>query len=160
MPDVETLGRAYVLSADASGTREGRGMAVALARELHARHARTRLDIVPVQHDPYPAPGAWVADVRRGVMMVSSVGNDSPVLDGATNLLFRACHDVDHLACGGDFSEGGEYAAFRVAAARWPQLAHVLWSEIVLQRCALSITGAFQPQKLVLTQGPFEVTRA
>jgi len=128
-----------------------RAMLDALRTLVLAAFYRLPFRVDVVDHDPYVDVGAMVADVANGRMLVWSGASEGlSQWDARTNWAFRAVHDWDHIRYGLDFSFGGEREAFRAIAARYPQLAPVLYSEIVLQAAYAGYYGAFAPQKVVM----------
>lgn len=108
----------------------------------------TRWEVVDA--DPYTSGPLMAGQVRSvGTLYIWSGGSDGLPWDRHANWAMRAVHDSDHLAAGAEFGFAGELRAWRVVADRQPQLAGVLFGEIVGQAAVAIVTGRFPEQKMV-----------
>jgi hypothetical protein len=127
-----------------------------MIREAVAQ-VRYDFDALPVEvrfvdSDPYASYAEMRDQVQStGVLYIWTGASDVPMWDQQTNWMARAVHDWDHISQAFDFTMGGEYEGFRVAARKAPQLAPLYLSEIAMQAAVANIYGDFAAaQKIVL----------
>lgn len=126
---------------------------------IDAAIAKTRRDFaeIPVNveftdFDPYQSYEQMRDQVlSTGTLYIWKGASDVPMWDEETNWMVRAVHDWDHISQAFDFTMGGEYEGFRVAARKAPQLAPLYLSEIAMQAAVVNTYGDFAAaQKIVL----------
>jgi hypothetical protein len=111
-----------------------------------------------VDYQPYDR----VAEMSRYVRMyryleVSSQFNNDPVLPGELNLMYRASHDMLHVALDAEFDWSGELAVARYALAGEigrPLIQQLIVSETVLQAAHALVFGEFRDDQPFVAVGP------
>jgi len=121
----------------------------------------TGLRIERVTGQPYMTAEEMAADIRQGVMRVTTDNSDHPIWDIDTNWKFRAWHDYEHhYLHGNDFSLDGEWRAYQVASNSIadPMARKALLTEIYGQAAsAVANGGVFPPQKVALLDDATEM---
>lgn len=157
--DTARLAAVYINSPDETDTPRVRGMARALAQRVRSEFNALPFRVEFTDHDPYGLAGSVAPEldqvataVRSGKLWVFAGGSQSPLWEAEVNRQLRAVHDWHHVLSGAGFGLAGETRAFEHAANRYPLLAPLLYSEIVLQAAAMLHLGRFpEQQKVVLT---------
>lgn len=108
-----------------------------------------------VDYDPYPTADHMRAYLRNnGGLLISTLYNNSDIMPGNVNLMFRFAHDIDHCMtedC--NFAFAGEVCAYSKFAARAKQFGYStfmqqwLFTEIVGQAASRGTNGVFADQK-------------
>lgn len=87
---------------------------------------------------------------QDGVLVISTLYSEHPILTPMQNWMFRAIHDHHHVSQGFGFDLEGEIAAAEYVISTAPESIHwLLWSEVALQAGTAIHTGEFAAQKLV-----------
>ena len=121
------------------------------------KQIESRLKVEFVDIDPYHT----YEEMRKavddsGVLKVWTGASDThPVWTPEQNWKFRAVHDYQsHLAGGHRFGLKGELASYNRHVKTFPQAARpCLFTEIIGQTCALSVTGTNPVQKVCILHG-------
>lgn len=95
---------------------------------------------------------------RRQHLVISSDNNNSPLMPGHLNLLFRAWHDYIHFSYGFHFDFMGEFLTWEkhCEGVSNDKYKKILFSEVVLQSCYFLTFGKFPDvQKVVLLEDEY-----
>jgi len=107
-----------------------------------------------VDRQPYQTHQELSEDIRtHKIMKISRDFNDSKLLPGDLNLMFRAIHDYLHYTLQAPFTATGEIKVFHLQKKFHPTEVgrKILFSEVVLQACYAEYFKEFSPtQKVIL----------
>lgn len=146
------MAAAFRAGEDMTQTRQVQDMLQAQTEKVHREFAKLPVRVEFVDYDPYKTYQQMRDRVQsERVLRIWTGASDVPMWDARTNWMARAVHDWDHITQQFDFTMGGEYEGYRVAAAKAPQLAPIAFSEIALQAAVANTEGDFvSQQKIVL----------
>jgi len=120
------------------------------------RLLQSKVKVEFVSGDPYSsAEGMRKEIVATKTLKVMKDYSDHPFLSEEENWQFRAVHDwFTHILAGQNFTLDGEISAYNQHLKMFPPAAWpALFTEIVGQVCAQTVTGTFQEQKVCLLKG-------
>lgn len=109
--------------------------------------------LIFVDFEPYQNLEEMSIDIANGQFLVSGLNNDSKLLPGDLNLMFRAVHDYLHYILQQPFGFAGEYKVYQAQKHMHKSRIgrQILFSEVVLQAAYCEYFGTFAPtQKIVL----------
>lgn len=159
-PIIPVIGAQFLHAPDVSKQAAVRAAFKGYSLWTDALFSLIEIPVEFVADDPYPDSDTMRERVlAERVMLISTIGNDHPLLSPESNLKGRAVHDfMAHIVCGCPFDGRGEFNAFEAQAALYPiKYRWALFSEIVGQACYfLTFGNFFEGQKIVKFPRPME----
>lgn len=111
------------------------------------------LTVKYVDFDPYNNVEEMTADIETNkVLKISSLFNESKIMDAATNLRFRAIHDYLHYVLQAPFTFAREYEVYKLQSKLHGSKVgkDILYSEINLQAAYAEYFGRFAEKEKVI----------
>lgn len=126
------------------------------ACEKYFKILQSKVRVEFVDGDPYSSADQMRREVAATkTLKIMKDFSDHPFFSAEENWKFRTVHDwFTHILAGQPFTLEGELSAYNQHLKMFPKAAYpALFTEIVGQVCAQTVTGGFQAQKVCVLRG-------